>query len=222
MAYIYVFARGILKVAAIFLAFSQVALADAGSRKIVAFLGDSLVHGYGLDPEDGLVPVLQEWLESNGADAKLLNAGVSGDTTAGGLARIDWSLTPDVDALVVCLGANDLLRGIWPEFTRSNLRGIMEATNARGLPALLIGLEAPSNFGPEFKSEFESIFPELAEEFGALLYPRLFDALESELSRDEARRTYMQADGLHPNADGVEKIANSLGPYVKELVARID
>ncbi|MDE0303508.1 MAG: arylesterase [Albidovulum sp.] len=222
MAYIYVRTCAFLKVAALILAFSLESNAEENPVRTVAFLGDSLVHGFGLNPEDGLVPVLQEWLDANGSRARLLNAGVSGDTTAGGLARIDWSLTQDVDALAVNLGANDLLRGIWPELTRSNLRGILEAADERGLPVLLIGLEAPSNFGQEFKTEFESIFPDLAAEFGAILYPRFFDALERELSRDDARLKYMQSDGLHPNADGVELIANSLGPYMLELVARIE
>ncbi len=212
----------VLKVAALILGLSQASTAADGSEKTVAMLGDSLVHGFGLSPEDGLVPALQRWLDGEGACAKLINAGVSGDTTAGGLARIDWSLTQDVDALVVSLGGNDLLRGIWPEFTRSNLSGILEAASAKELPVLMVGLEAPSNFGPEFKAEFESIFPELAEEFDVLLYPRFFEALESDLSRDEARRQYMQPDGLHPNASGVELIANSLGPYLMDLLARVD
>ena len=222
IAYIYVWLGAVLKAAALILAFCQSSSADEASENVVVVLGDSLVQGYGLNPQDGLVSILQDWLDDQGADAKLINAGVSGDTTAGGLARIDWSITRDVDALVVSLGGNDLLRGIWPEFTRSNLRGIMEAADARGLPVLLVGLEAPSNFGPEFKSEFESIFPELAEEFGALLFPRIFDPLMNEMSRDEARIIYMQDDSLHPNVDGVNLIVNSLGPYLLELVARID
>lgn len=117
----------------------------------IAALGDSLTQGFGLPPEDGLVPQLQRWLEANGAEVTLINAGVSGDTTAGGLARIDWTLTDEVDALIVALGGNDVLRGIAPEAVRANLDGILTKATARDLPVLLVGTEAPQNFGPRLQ-----------------------------------------------------------------------
>lgn len=110
---------------------------------VIAALGDSLTQGYGLVQEDGFVPQLQAWLAEQGADVTIINAGVSGDTTAGGLSRVDWTLTPDVDALIVALGGNDLLRGIAPEVSRANLQGILSAAAANSVPVLLVGMQAP-------------------------------------------------------------------------------
>lgn len=114
----------------------------------VVALGDSLTAGYGLSPEAGLVPQLQAWLTEQGRDVVVVNAGVSGDTTAGGLARLDWSLTPETDALIVELGGNDMLRGLPPAEARANLEAILKAGQARGLPMLLVGMKAPGNLVP--------------------------------------------------------------------------
>ncbi len=186
----------------------------------VAALGDSLVHGFGLPAEDGFVPQLQAWLDSNGGDALVSNAGVSGDTTAGGLARLEWTLASNPDALIVVLGGNDLLRGIQPAHSRENLDGILSFAAGRGVPVLLTGHEAPSNYGPEYKAEFEAMFEELSERHGALLYPRFFAALDAKGDRREVRRLYMQDDGIHPNREGVAVIVKSIGPMVLELAAR--
>ena len=191
---------------------------SAEPARIVA-LGDSLVQGFGLFQEDGLVPQLNRWLEREGIDAVVENAGVSGDTTAGGAARIDWTLESDPDALIVLLGGNDLLRGIDPGDSRQNLDHILNTATARGVSVLLIGHEAPPNFGLEYKREFESIFLDLAGKYDIALFEKIFAPLDVAGDRSAARLKYMQADGLHPNRDGVVLITGELGPFVAELVA---
>ncbi len=187
---------------------------------VVAALGDSLTQGYGLPPEDGFVPQLEAWLEAQGAEVDVLNAGVSGDTTAGGLARVDWTLTDDVDAMIVALGGNDLLRGIDPAVSRANLDGILDAADAAGVEVLLVGLEAPGNYGADFKAAFDAIYPELAEAHEALLAADFFAPLEAEPDRQDALGTYMQPDGLHPSAAGVALIVEGIGPKVLDLLER--
>lgn len=185
----------------------------------VAALGDSLTQGFGLTPNDGFVPQLQAWLDGQGADVQMINAGVSGDTTAGGLSRIEWTLTPDVDALIVALGGNDLLRGIDPAASRANLSGILQVADARGLPVLLVGMEAPSNYGAEYKAAFDAIYRELAEEFGALYHENFLGALLDGNDRQTALTELMQSDAVHPNAAGVALIIADIGPQVMELVS---
>lgn len=187
----------------------------------VAALGDSLTAGYGLEPANGFVPQLQAWLDERGADAHVVNAGVSGETTAGGLARVDWTLTPEVDALIVALGGNDFLRGIDPAVSRENLDGILDRADARGVEVLLVGIDAGGNYGPEFEDAFDAMYPALAAEHGALLAPDWFGALRDPgqpLSKTLAET--MQPDGIHPNGRGVGLIVEELGPLVLELVER--
>ena len=191
-----------------------------GQTTIVAALGDSLVHGYGLEPQDGFVPQLEQWLQENKENVSILNAGVSGDTTAGGLARTDWTLTPEVEALIVALGGNDLLRGILADFSRSNLDGILQKAGARGIPVLLVGQTAPENYGHTYKSDFDAIYADLAEKHGVLLFEDFFSPLVEMGDRREVRRIYMQSDGIHPNAKGVKVVVRSLGPWVRKLIAR--
>ncbi len=188
----------------------------------IAVLGDSLTQGYGLPVEDGLVPQLERWLHANGVKVTVLNAGVSGDTTAGGLARVDWTLTPDVDALIVALGGNDLLRGIAPAVARRNLDGILIAAANKGLPVLLIGHAAPGNFGADYKTAFDALYPELAVQYSALLYPDFLSTLNDGRSQTEVLQTLMQADAIHPNAAGVNLIVQSLGPVVLDLIDHED
>ncbi|PTX48945.1 acyl-CoA thioesterase-1 [Gemmobacter caeni] len=191
----------------------------AGAEPVtVVALGDSLTAGYGLPEGEGLVPQLQGWLRAQGSDAVVVNAGVSGDTTAGGLARLDWSLTPETDALIVTLGGNDLLRGLDPATTRANLDAILAKAQARNLPVLLIGLPGPANFGPEWKAEFDAIYPDLAAKYDTLLVPDFMAGLGSH--DPAALRGLMQGDGIHPNAEGVDKIVATLGPEVLALIAR--
>lgn len=188
----------------------------------IAALGDSLTQGYGLVPDQGFVPRLEGWLREQGAEVALINAGVSGDTTSGGLARVDWTLTPDVDGLIVALGGNDLLRGIDPALSRSNLDGILAAAQARDLPVLLVGLEAPGNYGADFKAAFEAMFPELSAQYDTLLYPDFLAPLTAETDRNGALRLYMQGDGIHPNAAGVERIVEGIGPSVLALIEQAE
>ena len=125
---------------------------------VIAALGDSLTQGFGLVQEDGFVPQMQTWLSRQGIDARLINAGVSGDTTAGGLSRVAWTLTPEVDAMIVALGGNDFLRGFAPDVSRANLEGILQAADAAEVEVLLVGMQAPGNYGPDYKLAFDAIY----------------------------------------------------------------
>ena len=186
----------------------------------IAALGDSLTQGYGLVPEDGFVPQLQKWLTKNGADVVLINAGVSGDTTAGGLSRTDWTLTPEVDAVIVALGGNDVLRGLSPEQAKSNIDGILTKIGTRGLPVLLAGIDAPGNFGPDYKAEFEALYADLAAKHGALLFPNFLEGLTRIEDRAMVMREHMQSDGIHPDASGVVLVVEAIGPAALELIDR--
>jgi acyl-CoA thioesterase I len=186
----------------------------------VLALGDSLTAGYGLPPDQGFVPQLQAWLAAKGETVNIVNAGVSGDTTAGGLSRADWSLTPEVDAVIVNLGGNDMLRGIDPAESRANLDAILAKVQARGLPVLLVSLRAPGNYGTEFKTAFDAIYPDLAAKYDAVLADNYFFPVIDQSTKllDPA---LMQADGIHPNAKGVTVILEALGPKVQELLAKL-
>lgn len=186
---------------------------------LLAF-GDSLTQGYGLDPEDGFVSQLQDWLTAEGAEVEVINGGVSGDTTAGGAARIGWSLTDEIDAVMVALGGNDLLRGIDPAETRANLDAILTAIGEAGLPTLLVGMEATGNFGAGFKAEFDALYPALAETHDAAYFPQFLQGLVDLDDRAQVLRDYMQGDGVHPNAAGVALIVDRMGPAVLDLVNR--
>ncbi|WP_134014587.1 arylesterase [Litoreibacter halocynthiae] len=186
----------------------------------IAALGDSLTQGYGLPAEDGFVPQLQAWLTAQGADVTLVNAGVSGDTTAGGLSRIDWTLTPEVDAVIVALGGNDVLRGLPPEQAKSNLDAILAKIEERGLPVLLAGIDAPSNYGPDYEAEFEAIYTDLAAKHDALLIPNFLESLTRIDDRAMVMREHMQSDGIHPDASGVALIVEAIGPVVLDLITR--
>jgi len=188
--------------------------------KTLLALGDSLTQGYGLPQEQGFVPQLQTWLQAQGADVKVINAGVSGDTTAGGVSRLDWSLTPEVDAMIVNLGGNDLLRGINPANSRANLDKILATAQARNLPVLLVGLRAPGNYGPDFKAAFDAMYPDLAAQYGVDLEMSFFAPLMADGDgRFEAET--MQPDGIHPSAQGVALIVQGMGPKVLALLAKV-
>ena len=187
----------------------------------IAALGDSLTAGYGLDQGQGFVPQLEQWLRDQGADVTIVNAGVSGDTTAGGLSRVDWTLTPEVDAMIVALGGNDYLRGLDPAVSRANLDAILAAGQEAGVDMLLVGLTVGTNYGPEFKRDFETMYVELADQYDIPLYPDMFAALRAEGETQEAIRRFMQADGIHPGAEGVEAIVADMGPVVLNLIAEV-
>jgi acyl-CoA thioesterase-1 len=192
----------------------------AETTRVLA-LGDSLTHGYGLLDHEGFVPQLTAWLNARGHDVVIVNGGVSGDTTAGGLARVEWSLTPDIKGMIVNLGANDMLRGVDPASTRQTLHGILSIGAAHDLPMMVIGLPAAGNYGPEYKQDFDAIHPDLAQEFGAIYEPNYFAPLLNGENDPLSAQKMMQPDGIHPSAEGVTRIIEHLGPQVEELLTRI-
>lgn len=185
-------------------------------------LGDSLTQGYGLLEQDGFVPQLRNWLADHGHDVRVVNGGVSGDTTAGGFARVEWSLTPDIDAMIVTLGGNDVLRGIAPQEARSNIEGILKVAQAQNLEVLLIGMEAPGNFGADYKQAFDGLYPELAQTYGTVFLDSFFKGLDRQGQSLAELSAFMQNDGIHPNPEGVVKIVETVGPKVEELLYRLD
>jgi acyl-CoA thioesterase-1 len=183
--------------------------ADATVR--ILALGDSLTAGFGLAADESFPARLQAWLKDHGLDAEVVNAGVSGDTSAGGLARLDWSLAQPADAVLVEFGANDALRGIDPTETYKNLDEILSRLDRRHVKVLLLGMEAPANWGADYQSAFRAMFSALAERHHVLLYPFFLDgvALDGGLN---------QPDGMHPNARGVDVIVGRVGPNVLRLL----
>ncbi|WP_236045297.1 MULTISPECIES: arylesterase [Pseudooceanicola] len=194
----------------------------AAAQTLLAF-GDSLTQGYGLAQDKGLVPQLQAWLKDHGRDVTVVNGGVSGDTTQGGLARIDWSLTPEVNAVMVILGGNDLLRGTDPAVTQVNLDGILKAITDRHLPVLLVGMQASENYGAAYKRQFDAIYPALAHKYGTEFLPSYYAGITPDgTTSPAAMQSYLQADGLHPNAAGVTNELTQLGPKVLALLDRAE
>jgi acyl-CoA thioesterase-1 len=181
--------------------------------KIVA-LGDSLTAGYGLPDKDGFVPRLQAALTAAGIAVEVTNGGVSGDTAADGLARLDWSVPEGTDAVIVELGANDMLRGLDPKVTRQALDAILQRLTARHIAVLLCGMRSAPNLGADYGHLFEPIYPELAAKYGVPLYRFFLDGVAGNLG-------LIQHDGLHPNAVGVGVIVERMLPQVKELVGRV-
>ncbi|WP_058278726.1 arylesterase [Ruegeria atlantica] len=199
------------------LLFACCGFAATAEPLVIAALGDSLTQGYGLPEQDGFVPQLDQWLKDQGADVQLINAGVSGDTTAGGAARVDWTLTPDVDAMIVALGGNDLLRGIDPAVSRAHLETIVTSARAAEVEVLLIGMQAPGNYGVDYKQAFDAMYPDLAKAYQLVFAESFFEGLQPN-GDPNAVRQFMQPDGIHPNKEGVARIVAALGPYVLELV----
>lgn len=213
--------RNLAQAAGVAILFASPASLAAEPARIVAF-GDSLTAGYGLPPEEGFVPQLQRWLGDHGAEAEVQNAGVSGETTAGGLARIDWTLSAPADAMIVTLGGNDLLRGLPPEEARANLDAILARIEAKGLPVLLVPMLAPGNYGPDYKASFDAIYADLAARHGALLADPFLAPILALPDRQQALADYIQPDGLHPTAKGVSLVVETLGPKVLELLQRTE
>ncbi len=214
--YRYGLVAGLCKAFALVLLFAGAA--EARSLRILAF-GDSLTQGYGLIEEEGLVPQLQSWLDAEGVSATIINGGVSGDTTAGGAARIDWSLSPDIGGVIVTLGGNDMLRGLPPEEAAANLEAIIQSAKSRDIPVMLIGMDAPLNYGVDYKTTFEAIYPTLAEKYG-LVFVKSYLAPLGATPADALK--WMQQDGIHPNAKGVTRIVQSLGAQVRAFVGEIE
>ncbi len=183
--------------------------------------GDSLTAGFGLPPEQGFVPQLQTYLRAQGDDVTVINAGVSGDTTAGGAARLDWMLTPEVDAVIINLGGNDMLRGLPPAQALANMDKIAGTIAARGLPMLIIAMQAPPNYGAEYKTAFDAIYPAIASKYGALLSQPYFTPITGGDPDPSKAAAFMQPDGIHPNATGVAKLVAGHGPQIHDLLAQI-
>lgn len=185
--------------------------AEAAAKKLLVF-GDSLVAGYGIPYDQAFPAQLEKKLQAGGDNISVINAGVSGDTTSGGLTRLEWTLEQKPDYVILELGANDMLRAIDPAITRDNLQKILSILKARQIPVLLAGMKAAPNLGPGFMNAYSSMYKSLAKDYGAVYYPFFLDGVLTEPS-------LMQEDGLHPNAAGVAKIVDNILPRVKELIA---
>ena len=186
--------------------------AAAPQRLLV--LGDSLAAGYGLAHADGFEAQLQAALRARGHDVQIVDAAVSGDTSAGGRARLDWALGDGADAAIVELGANDGLRGLDPAAMQVNLTAILDTLAARHIPVLLAGMYAPPNLGPDYERAFRAVFDQLGERPGILYYPFFLDGVATD-------RALTQADGLHPNAEGVKREVARITPLVEKLLAEV-
>lgn len=188
----------------------SIAQAAEDTVKLVAF-GDSLTAGYQLAADEAFPVQLEKALLAKGYDITVVNAGVSGDTTSGGLSRLDWSIGDDVDGVILELGANDALRGLDPATTRANLEAMLERLNDRKIPVLMAGMLAPPNLGEAYSAEFNSIYPELSEKYGTLLYPFFLDGVVADPDLN-------LGDGMHPTGEGVGVIIERILPKVEELI----
>ena len=189
-------------------------MAAQGKQVRVVVLGDSLVAGYDLPQEDAFPSQLERVLRGRGYDVQVINAGVSGDTSTGGLSRLKWAVADGTDLVIVELGANDALRGVPPANTKSALRSIITRLQDRGIAVLLAGMRAPPNMGPDYEAEFNAIYEDLAQQYEVQLYPFFLDgvAANPNLNLD---------DGMHPNAEGVAEIVERIRPMVEAMIIDI-
>ncbi|MEA3534158.1 arylesterase [Rhizobium sp. CC-YZS058] len=185
----------------------------AAPLSIVGF-GDSLMAGYQLPQNEGFTAKLEQALKAKGHDVTVTNAGVSGDTTSGGLARIDWSVPDGTRGVILELGANDALRGIAPEETRKNLVAMLEKLKARNIPVLLVGMLSPPNMGGDYADRFNAIYPELAKTYGVEFYPFFLDGVVENAG-------LKLEDGMHPNAKGVDQMVARMLPSVERFLQRL-
>ncbi len=174
--------------------------------RIVGF-GDSLMAGYQLGPGDGFTAQLQAALNERGHDVEVANAGVSGDTTTGGLARLDWSVPEGTDLVILELGANDALRGISPDITRQNIDAMISSLKEKGIKVLLAGMLAPPNMGPDYEAAFNQVFPDLADKHQLTFYPFFLDGVAAQPAK-------LLSDGMHPNPLGVKIMIAGILPHV--------
>lgn len=201
-----------LRAAVVAVSFLAAALPAYAEPVRLVGLGDSLMAGYGLGPGEAFPDKLQAALRKKGHDVVIDNAGVSGDTSSGGLARLDWSV-PDGTAIVVLeLGANDMLRGIEPAITEKNLDAMVSRLKERGIAVLLAGMRAAPNLGPEFAAQFDPIYGRLSERHGVVLMPFFLDGVA-------ANPDYLLADGMHPNASGVDVMVERALPFVERVLS---
>ncbi len=187
---------------------------SANPITILAF-GDSLIAGYGLPEAEGFVAQLQSALRARNHSAIVIDGGVSGDTSAAGLERIDWALTPPPDIAILELGANDMLRGIDPASTRDNLEKIILKAKASGAIIILAGMKATENFGADYKAAFDSLYPELAKRYDLPLIPFFLEGVAADPQLN-------QGDGLHPNAEGEKLVVANVLPFALEALKKIE
>jgi len=204
-------------VAAAFILFLGICGAISSARaepfKIVGF-GDSLMAGFGLGPDQGFTDRLAAALRVKGHDVTVANAGVSGDTTSGGLARLDWSVPDGTQLVILELGANDMLRGVSPDITRKNLDDMLARLKQRKIAVLLAGMRAAPNLGADYQNAFDAIFPDLARKYDAALYPFFLDGVAGQPA-------LQLEDGMHPNAQGVDEMVERILPTVEKTIATV-
>lgn len=191
--------------------FAASASAAAAEPFRIVALGDSLMAGYQLAAGESFPEKLEKALKAKGHDVVIANAGVSGDTTSGGLSRLDWSVPEGTDLVILGLGANDMLRGISPEITAKNLEEMIERLKDRGIDVLLAGMRAAPNLGEAYVGAFDSIYPRLAEVHDLTLYPFLLDGVA-------AQREFLLEDGMHPNAAGIDRMVEGVMPLVERKI----
>ncbi|MBD9593348.1 arylesterase [Ensifer sp. ENS07] len=199
---------------ALMMTFALSCTARAETISLIGF-GDSLMAGYQLPPEDAFPARLEKALKEKGFDVTIANAGVSGDTSSGGLARIDWSVPDGTNGVILELGANDALRGIAPEETRKNIEAMITRLKDRGIAVLLAGMMAPPNMGGDYAARFNPIYPELAKKYGLELYPFFLDGVVTEAK-------LKLEDGMHPNGDGVGVMVEKALPVVERFLATLN
>ena len=179
--------------------------------RIVGF-GDSLMAGFGLNPGEGFTEKLQAALKARGRDVEVINAGVSGDTTSGGLSRLDWSVPDGTRLVILELGANDMLRAVTPDITEKNLDAMLAKLKDRKIPVLLAGMRAAPNLGADYQARFDAIYPRLAEKYGAALYPFFLDGVAGDSK-------LVLEDGMHPSAKGIDIMVERVLPMLEKLIA---
>ncbi|RWQ40317.1 MAG: arylesterase [Mesorhizobium sp.] len=203
--------------AALFILFLGICGAISSARaeplEIVGF-GDSLMAGFGLGPDEGFTQKLEAALRAKGHDVTIANAGVSGDTSSGGLSRLDWSVPDGTQLVILELGANDMLRGVSPDITQKNLDAMLAKLKQRKIAVLLAGMRAAPNLGADYQNGFDAIFPKLAEKYGVPLYPFFLDGVAGEPA-------LQLEDGLHPNAKGIDRMVERILPDVEKAIAVI-
>ncbi|AZO65382.1 MULTISPECIES: arylesterase [unclassified Mesorhizobium] len=203
--------------AAVFILFLGICGAISSARaeplEIVGF-GDSLMAGFGLGPDEGFTQKLEATLRAKGHDVTIANAGVSGDTSSGGLSRLDWSVPDGTQLVILELGANDMLRGVSPDITQKNLDAMLAKLKQRKIAVLLAGMRAAPNLGADYQNGFDAIFPKLAEKYGVPLYPFFLDGVAGEPA-------LQLEDGLHPNAKGIDRMVERILPDVEKAIAVI-
>lgn len=186
--------------------------AASGESKSILLFGDSIVAGYGVVEENSLPVKLEAYFREQEKNIKVINGGVSGDTTGGGSSRLEWTLKqhkPDV--VIIALGGNDMLRGISPDIVKKNIAKMLAIVTKENIPVILSSVKAPLNLGLDYAKQFNEIYPNLADEYDVSLYPFFLEKIYM-------NRVMMQPDGIHPNANGVNEIVNELGPYIDKFL----